>query len=145
MRTGRTTICGGPHGALPANFQLAAYVPGLLMAKRSDIMVHHGGHSSVVTSLSAGMPAVIIPTITERASNGRRLAALGAGEVVTPVEGTDGEKRIDAAAFGEKVSRVLNEPLYRQSARRIAESMRRFGGAPAAAEQIEQFALSRSR
>jgi MGT family glycosyltransferase len=132
-------------GALPANFQHAASVPGLLMAKRSDIMVHHGGLSSVMTSLLAGTPAVIIPTITERESNGRRLAALGAGEVVTPVEGTDGEKRIDAAAFGEKVSRVLNEPLYRQSARRIAESMRRFGGAPAAAEQIEQFALSRSR
>jgi MGT family glycosyltransferase len=130
-------------GILPANFRLAAYVPGLLMAERSDLMVHHGGHSSVMTGLLAGTPAVIIPTITERESNARRLAALGAGEVVTPVAGADGEKRVDAADFGEKVKRVLKEPGYRQSAKRVAERMRQFGGAQAAAGRIEEFAAAR--
>ncbi len=129
-------------GAMPPNFHHAAYVPGLLMAKRCDLMVHHGGHSSVMTGLMAGTPAVIIPTITERVSNARRLAAVGAGEVVMPVAGADGEKRIDVDEFGRKVSRVLNEPSYRQSARRVAESMRQFGGAHAAAERIEEFAVA---
>jgi len=131
-------------GVLPPNFHHAAYVPGLLMAKRCDLMVHHGGHSSVMTGLLAGTPAVIIPTITERESNARRLAALGAGEVVIPVAGAGGEKRIDAAEFGNKVRRVLGEPSYRQSAQRVAESMRQFGGARAAAEQIEGFALAKA-
>ena len=67
--------------------------------------------------------------------------SLGAGEVVMPVNGADGEKRIDVAEFGAKVKRVLNEPSYRQSAKRVSESMRRFGGADAAAERIEKFAL----
>jgi UDP:flavonoid glycosyltransferase YjiC (YdhE family) len=127
---------------MPSNFHQAAYVPGLLMAKRCDLMVHHGGHSSVMTGLMAGTPAVIIPTITERVSNARRLAAIGAGEVVMPVAGADGEKPIDVDEFGRKVSRVLNEPSYRQSARRVAESMRQFGGAHAAAERIEEFAVA---
>jgi UDP:flavonoid glycosyltransferase YjiC (YdhE family) len=130
-------------GVMPPNFHHAAYVPGLLMAKRCDLMVHHGGHGSVMTGLMAGTPAVIIPTITERESNARRLAALGAGEVVIPIAGADGEKRIDAVEFGKKVRRVLGEPSYRQSARRIAESMRQFGGANAAAERIEEFAVAR--
>ena len=130
-------------GAMPANFHHAAYVPGLLMAKRCDLMVHHGGHSSVMTSLMSGTPTVIIPTITERESNARRLAALGAGEVVMPATGPDGEKRVDVAEFGGKVSRVLNEPSYGQSARRVAESMRQFGGAEAAAKRIEEFAVAR--
>jgi len=129
-------------GVMPPNFHHAAYVPGLLMAKACDLMVHHGGHSSVMTGLMAGTPAVIIPTITERESNARRLAALGAGEVVVPVAGADGEKRIDVVEFGKKVSRVLSEPSYRQSARRVAESMRQFGGAHAAAERIEEFAVA---
>jgi len=103
-------------------------------------MVHHGGHSSVMTGLSVGTPAVIIPTITERESNARRLAALGAGEIVMPVDGADGEKHIDVADFGSKVDRVLNEPSYRRSARRVAESMRQFGGAPDAADRIERLA-----
>jgi len=129
-------------GALPSNFHHAAYLPGLAMAERSDLMVHHGGHSSVMTGLCAGTPAVIIPTTTERESNGRRVAALGAGEVVMPTNGPDGEKRIDVAGFSAKVTRVLSDPSYRNAARRIAESMRQYGGAQQAATRIEQFAAT---
>jgi MGT family glycosyltransferase len=127
-------------GTLPSNFHNAAYLPGPAMADRCDLMVHHGGHSSVMTGLAAGTPAVIIPTITERESNARRLTALGAGEIVMPVDGADGEKRIDVADFSAKVQRVLNEPSYRHSARRVAESMRQFGGARQAADRIVQLA-----
>jgi UDP:flavonoid glycosyltransferase YjiC (YdhE family) len=66
-------------GTLPSNFHHAAYLPGRAMAEHCDLMVHHGGHSSVMTGLPAGTPAVIIPTITERENNARRLTALGAG------------------------------------------------------------------
>ena len=127
---------------LPQNFRHAAYVPGLLMAERCDLIVFHGGHSSVMTTLKAGTPAVIIPTITERESNARRLSSLGAGEVVMPVNGADGEKLVDVAEFSMKVKRVLNEPSYRESARLVAESMRHFGGAWAAAESIEEGVLA---
>jgi UDP:flavonoid glycosyltransferase YjiC (YdhE family) len=85
---------------------------------------------------------VIIPTIRERESNARRLASLGAGEVVMPVNGADAEKLVDVAEFGMKVKRVLNEPSYRQSAKRVAESMRHFGGALAAAQHIEESVLA---
>jgi UDP:flavonoid glycosyltransferase YjiC (YdhE family) len=131
-------------GALPKNFHLAAYVPGLLMAERADLIVFHGGHSSVMTSLKAGTPSVIIPTISERESNARRLVSLGAGEVVMPITGADGEKRINQAEFNAKVNRVLREPSYRHAARRVAESMRQYGGAEAAALRIEQFVAARS-
>ncbi len=131
-------------GALPANFHHAAYLPGRAMAERSDLMVYHGGHSSVMQSLAAGTPSVIIPTMTERESNARRLVALGAGEIVMPIDGTDGEKQIDIAAFSAAVQRVLAEPTYRASARRIADSMRTYGGAQEAANRIEQFAVQRA-
>ena len=131
-------------GTLPSNFHHAAYLPGRAMAERCDLMVHHGGHSSVMNQLSVGTPAVIIPTITERESNARRVVALGAGEIVLPMDGVDGEKHIDVDEFSAKVQRVLNEPAYRQSGRRIAESMRQFGGAPEAANRIERFAAGKT-
>jgi UDP:flavonoid glycosyltransferase YjiC (YdhE family) len=127
---------------LPSNFSHAAYLPGLAMAERCDLMVHHGGHSSVMTELWAGTPAVMIPTLTERESNARRVVALGAGEIVMPVDGADGEKHIDVAELGAKVRRVLNEPNYLRSAQRVAESMRKFGGAAQAAHLIECFAAA---
>ena len=40
-------------GTLPQNFHHAAYVPGPLMAERCDLIVFHGGHSSVMTTLKA--------------------------------------------------------------------------------------------
>jgi len=82
-------------GTLPSRFHHAAYLPARAMAERCDVMVHHGGHSSVMTGLSAGTPAVILPTITERESNARRVVALGAGEIVLPIDGADGEKHLD--------------------------------------------------
>jgi UDP:flavonoid glycosyltransferase YjiC (YdhE family) len=128
-------------GVLPANFHHAAYLPGRAMAERSNLMVHHGGHSSVMQSLAAGTPAVIIPTMTERESNARRLVALGAGEIVMPVDTADGEKQIDVAAFAAAVQRVLADPAYRDSARRVADSMGTYAGAQEAAKRLEQFAV----
>ena len=127
-------------GNLPANFQHCAYVPGRAMAERCDLMVHHGGHSSVMTGLAAGTPAVIIPTISERESNARRVAASGAGEIVMPADDADGEKRVNADRFGAAVRRVLSEPSYRRSAGRVAQSMSKLGGAHEAADRIERLA-----
>jgi UDP:flavonoid glycosyltransferase YjiC (YdhE family) len=130
----------GELGALPSNFHHAAFLPAGATALRSDLMVHHGGHGSVMTGLSAGTPAVMIPTYTERESNARRVVALGAGEMVKPTDGADGEKHIDVAEFGAKLRRVLEQPGYRQTARRISASIGNFGGVREAADRIERLA-----
>ncbi len=129
---------------LPSNFFHAAYLPGRAMASRCSLMVHHGGHSSVMTGLSAGTPAVIIPTSTERESNARRVTALGVGELVIPTEAPNSEKQIDLADFGAKVKRCLTESSYRTAARRVCESMNGYGGAQQAADRIELFASGKS-
>jgi UDP:flavonoid glycosyltransferase YjiC (YdhE family) len=67
---------------LPANFRHEAYVPGLQMAKRADLLIHHGGYGSCQTGLYAGKPAVILPTYSERLSNALRIEAAGAARIV---------------------------------------------------------------
>jgi hypothetical protein len=124
----------------PSNVHFAPYVPGFALAQRSDLLIHHCGHGSYLTGLSAGTPAVVIPTYSERESNARRLAELGAGEYVLPQTDERGEKVISMTAFGEKVWRVLAEPGYRKSARKIAQSFQRYGGVVQAADLIEEFA-----
>jgi UDP:flavonoid glycosyltransferase YjiC (YdhE family) len=129
-----------PKGAspLPANFRHEPYVPGLAMAERSDVLIHHGGYGSCQTGLYAGKPAVIIPTFSERESNARRLVALGAGAIV-PVEQVGRKKRVDVEALRATVRRVLAQPSFADNARRAGERLRGYGGAAQAARLIEQF------
>ncbi len=79
------------------------------MAERSDVLIHHGGYGSCQTGLCMGKPAVIIPTYTERESNARRIAALGAGAMV-PVEHDRGKKQVRVEALRAAIRRVLTDP-----------------------------------
>ena len=123
---------------LPTNFHHESYVPGLAMAERSDLLIHHGGYGSCQTGLYAGKPAVIMPTFSERESNARRIAALGAGAIVF-VDMTPGEKRVNVDELRATVRRVLTDPSFRDNARQIGERLRSYGGASQAADLIEEF------
>ena len=123
---------------LPANFHHEAYVPGLAMAERSDVLIHHGGYGSCQTGLYAGKPSVILPTFSERESNARRIAALGAGAIV-PVDMMPGKKRVNVDDLRATVKRVLTDSSFRDHARQIGERLRGYGGASQAADLIEQF------
>lgn len=123
---------------LPANFHYAPYVPGLAMAERSDLLIHHGGYGSCQTGLYTGTPALIIPTFSERESNARRIAAAGAGDFVLVTSDASGRnKRVSADEVRAKVFRILSDSSYRENAMRIRERLRAFGGAPEAARLIE--------
>jgi UDP:flavonoid glycosyltransferase YjiC (YdhE family) len=125
---------------LPANFRHEPYVPGLAMAARSDLLIHHGGYGSCQTGLYTGTPAIIIPTFSERESNARRIAALGAGDFVVPAADSRGrKKRVPVEEVRLKVRRVLSDPSFTTNARRIGEQMQRYGGASGAARLIEGF------
>jgi MGT family glycosyltransferase len=123
---------------LPANVRHAPYVPGLAMAERSDLLIHHGGYGSCQTGLYTGTPAVIIPTYAERESNARRIAALGAGAMV-PVEYSSGKKQVNMEVLRAAIRRVLGDTSFAESARRVRERLRSYGGAAYAAELIERF------
>ncbi len=111
------------------------------MAKRSDLLIHHGGYGSCQTGLYTGTPAVIIPTYSERESNARRVAAVGAGDLIVPTADASGRrKHVRAEEVQAKVRYVLSDPSFTINARRISEKMQTYGGATEAARLIENFA-----
>ena len=124
---------------LPKNFRLEAFLPGPAMAERSDLMIHHGGYQSCQTGVYAGTPAVIIPTMSERESNARRIAEQGAAELVLPQkDASENRLKVGPAELTAKVRKVLSTPSYKQNAMRISAKLKEYGGAPRAAELIEQ-------
>ena len=126
---------------LPANFRYEPYVPGLAMAERCDLLIHHGGYGSCQTSLYAGKPSVIIPTYSERESNALRIVAVGAGAIV-PVENSLPEKHVNVDELRNTVKHVLGDSAFAESAKRIGKKMRSYGGSAQAASLIEQFSVA---
>jgi UDP:flavonoid glycosyltransferase YjiC (YdhE family) len=123
---------------LPPNFRHEPFVPGLAMAERCDLLIHHGGYGSCQTGLFAGTPSLVIPTYSERESNARRIAAQGAGDFVVPeTDSTGKHKRLSADEVRSKVFGMLSDGSFAENARRISERMRSFGGADQAARLIE--------
>jgi UDP:flavonoid glycosyltransferase YjiC (YdhE family) len=125
---------------LPENFRHEPFVPGLAMAERSDLLIHHGGYGSCQTGLFTGTPALIIPTYSERESNARRIAAQGAGDYVVPTSDITGRhKQLSAQEVRTKVFNILSDASFAENARRISERMKAYGGASEAARLIEGF------
>jgi MGT family glycosyltransferase len=122
---------------LPANFRHEPFLPGLAIAERCDLLIHHGGYGSCQTGLYTGTPTVILPTYSERESNARRIAALGAGAFV-PVENVSGRKYVNVEELRAAVRRVLTDPSFAENARRMSEKLRAYGGASQAAQLIER-------
>lgn len=139
--------------SLPANFIPLDYAPGQALARRADVMVHHGGHGSTLTALTAGTQALIIPTYSERESNGRRAAALGAALCLVP-EMADGDAQVEPklALVGEMggtdrqleprlvadaIRALLEDPRYANAARVASQDLARLPGAAGAAGVIE--------
>lgn len=127
--------------SLPDNVRVSSYLPGLDMAACSDLLIHHGGYGSCQTGLYVGTPAVILPTYSERESNARRVAGVGAGEFLVPGMGWSWRRNVPPDALRAKIRQVLSDPSYRESARQSGERLRTYGGAAEAARRIAQLAV----
>jgi UDP:flavonoid glycosyltransferase YjiC (YdhE family) len=124
----------GAIASLPENFQCVPFVPGLAMAERCDLMIHHGGYGSCQTGLVSGTPALILPTFSERESNARRIRQMEAGEYVLSRPG----KYFDPDEVLQKARMLLDDPRYKENAARYGRKLASYGGVMKAVRLIEE-------
>ena len=126
-------------GVLPRNVRVEAYVPQSDLLPKTAVMVTLGGSGGVLAALAAGVPLVIVPTEWDRPENAQRVVEAGAGLRLAPNRCTP--ERLRAA-----IERVLNEPIFRANAQRLARAFARYGGPAEAAELLEDLsAVSTTR
>jgi len=65
---------------------------------------------------------------------------LGAADFIVPTEDETAEKHVSVEEIRAKVRQVLSNRSYAESARRLGEKMRSYGGASDAASLIAAFA-----
>lgn len=116
-------------GALPGNVQLTRWVSHDELLPRVDVVVTTGGAGTVMASLAAGVPLVIVPTEWDKPEIAQRVVEAGAALRLSPA-------RCTPARLRASVLEVLENPSFRTAARRLAAAFARQGGARRAAELI---------
>lgn len=97
---------------------------------RTDLVVTTGGAGTVVAALGAGVPVIIAPTEWDKPDIAARVVETGAGLRLP-------RSRCTARTLRDSVERVLGEPSYRTSARRLSASLARHDGPNEAARLLE--------
>jgi MGT family glycosyltransferase len=118
-------------GELPGSPVVVSYAPQVDLLRRSTIAVTHAGLNTVLEALGTGLPMVAIPVTNDQPGIAARVAWVGAGETIAL-------KHLTSQALRAAVVRVLSDPSYRAAAERVRGAIQAGGGAPRAAELIEQ-------
>ena len=122
--------------SVAANIRVEQWVSHSELLPHVDAVVTTGGAGSVLATLAAGVPLVVVPTEWDKPEIAQRVVEAGAGIRLAPRHCTPQRLR-------ESVLEVLGTPAFTQRARRLAESFARSGGAERAADLL--IALSRRR
>lgn len=101
----------------PANVTVVASAPHAPVLRHAAAVVTHGGHGTLMKSLAAGVPMVVLPHGRDQADNAVRVTSRGAG---IAIKRNAGKERIAAA-----IERVLKQASYRENASRLGTAIRR--------------------
>nr|WTB28362.1 DUF1205 domain-containing protein [Streptomyces sp. NBC_00830]WTB35720.1 DUF1205 domain-containing protein [Streptomyces sp. NBC_00830] len=120
-------------GPLPAWAKPVERMPLNLFLETCDLVIHHGGAGTGLTSTAFGLPQVVLPQWGTSFDFARRLAEAGAGFNFQSRTEQD-----DIGAIRTAIVRSLQEPAIRTAAEGIREEMRSLPPMHAAVDRIEE-------
>jgi len=116
--------------ALPPNFHFERYVPQSLVLPYAQAVVCHGGYSTVVAALCAGVPVLIVPHGSDHMSNAIQCENLGVGLTI-PLE----ELIAEDILLGVRLLR--DDLAFRRAALELAEETKGLPGLDHAVQILE--------
>jgi MGT family glycosyltransferase len=114
----------------PANVTVVASAPHSEVMRQASLVVTHGGHGTVIKTLAAGMPLVILHHGRDQADNAARVTARGAGIAVP--------RRAPARKIARAVTEVLSTDTYRQAATELGQAVARDVAGSALLDELER-------
>ena len=131
----QAVLVAPPTAALdpPPHVVVRPRVPVLQLMPKLDAVICHGGMGTVSEALLHGVPLVVAPVAVDQMVTARQATDAGAAIEVAFADATPAE-------FSAALRTVLSEPGYLANARRVGESLRAAGGAPAAARHLAALA-----
>ena len=118
----------GPYGP---NVRVERYVPQTLVLPHCAVVVSHAGSGTVVATLEHGLPQLCLPQGADQFLNAAAVASAGAGLALFPGVAP-------AEAVAAAVTRLLSDPSFAESARRVSASIASMPSPDEVAAVLEQ-------
>jgi MGT family glycosyltransferase len=125
----------GQLGWLPANVHTGVFIPFEHLLPLVDVMVTNGGYGGTQLALAHGIPLVVAGETEDKREVAARVEWSGAGINLR-------RQRPSPQAIREAVREVLENPVYRQNAKRIQADFATYDAPTLAAEHLEALALA---
>jgi zeaxanthin glucosyltransferase len=120
--------------SLPTDAVCIRYVPQLEILERTAVTLTHGGLNTILESLAAGVPMVIVPIGADQPGNAMRVQIAGAGLLVR-------RNAITAPRLRAAIQRVLNDPCFGKAAQRLRMTIDHGAALRTAADIVENSLL----
>lgn len=101
----------------PSNVSVIASAPHRKVMRQASLVITHGGHGTVIKSLAAGLPLVILHHGRDQSDNAIRVTARGAGIAVP--------RRAPAGKIAFAVTKILGSPSYKAAAEKLGHAVAR--------------------
>jgi MGT family glycosyltransferase len=118
----------------PSNVEVRRSAPHSAILPHAAAVVTHGGHGTVIKSLAAGVPLVILPHGRDQTDNAARVVARHAGVKLAK----DSKAKVIATAIAE----VLADDAYRVGAAALGEVIRTDAASGALIAELEDVPMT---
>ena len=119
---------------VPANVHVVEAAPHGAVLPHVDLAISHGGHGTVLRSLAAGVPVLVVPLSRDQPDNAARVVHHGVGVKVS--------KRSSPERFATAIRRALADRGLRDRAATMAQRLAPDVGAAEAVAALEDLASS---
>lgn len=99
-----------------ANVDVVSSAPHHEVMKHAALVITHGGHGTVMKTVLAGVPMVVMPHGRDQPDTAVRVSERGAGLTVA--------KNASVPVIAEAVTEALTSPAYSRSAERLGRRVR---------------------
>lgn len=120
----------GALGPVPHSVRVERFVPQAQVLPACAVVVSHGGSGTVLGALAAGLPLVLLPQGANQFENAAQCERIGVAVSLQPADAS-------AKAIAGALRLVLNEPSYREEARRVGEEIAAMRSAEQVAAAVE--------
>ncbi|MCQ4306949.1 glycosyltransferase [Pseudomonas stutzeri] len=106
------------------------FAPQRAVLARADALITHAGLNTVLDALEAGVPSLALPIAFDQPGAAARVVHAGVGLKLDP-------RLASRRRIVQALKQLLREPRFAQRARNLGDEVRAAGGAPRAAQLME--------
>jgi UDP:flavonoid glycosyltransferase YjiC (YdhE family) len=118
----------------PPNVAVRSWVPHECVMPKVSLVVTHGGHGTVMKTLTAGVPILCIPLTADQPDIAARLVARGVGVRIS--------KHAGPAAMRAAIMSVLQDQTIGTRVKALSERLRAENGVNVAANELERLGMA---